>query len=130
MKQTSEKQAVAGLDRDLLATYMRNKMAEENLSLRKAAELARLSPATFSRLLAGNDSEYVPDTATVTAIAEWLQKKLSEFEPTARPSHKTLADVEVHLNALPDLSRDDAKFIMSVVKLLYDEKRNRPKRKR
>lgn len=116
---------MTGLDRDLLATYMRDKMAEEKLSLRRAAESAGLSPATFSRLLDGNEGQYVPDTATVSTVANWLEKKLSDFEPSNRPSPKTLADVEVHLNALPDLSRDDAQFIMSVVRLLYDEKRNR-----
>lgn len=117
---------MTGLDRDLLATYMRDKMAEEKLSLRKAAESAGLSPATFSRLMDGKEGQYVPDTATVTTVANWLEKKLSDFEASNRPSPTTtLADVEVHLNALPDLSRDDAQFIMSVVRLLYDEKRNR-----
>ena len=116
---------MAGIDLDLLATYMRNKMAEEKVSLRKAADLAECSPATFSRLLDGSDSKYVPDTATVTAIARWLNKNLSDFEPKMRPSQSSLATVEIHLHALPDISADDARSIMSVVKLLYDEKRAR-----
>jgi transcriptional regulator with XRE-family HTH domain len=133
MKHRQEMQlrhTMAGIDRDLLATYVRNKMDDDKLSLRKAADLAHCSPATLSRLLSGSGSGYVPDTATVSAIAKWLNKPLSDFEPKMRPSQKSLADVEVHLHALPDLSHDDARAIMSVVKLLYEQKRDRtPKKK-
>jgi hypothetical protein len=55
----------------------------------------------------------------------WLNKNLSDFEPQMRPSQSSLATVEIHLHALPDISADDARSIMSVVKLLYDEKRAR-----
>jgi transcriptional regulator with XRE-family HTH domain len=117
-----------GLDRELLATYMRNKMANEKLSLRKAADLAGCSPATFSRLL-GQDHEYTPDTATLSALAGWLKKDLSAFDSTKRPPTQSIGDVAVHLHALPDLSSEDADFIMSVVQLLYDDKRRRPTQK-
>lgn len=116
---------MTGLDRDRLATYMRNKMANEKLSLRKAAEHAGCSPATFSRLLGGQDNEYMPDTATLSAIANWLEKDLSDFEPSKRPAITSLEEVAVHLHALPDLAPDDAQFIMSVVQLLYDDKRKK-----
>jgi transcriptional regulator with XRE-family HTH domain len=127
MKQLVEKQVgagMAGLDRERLATYIRNKMALEKLSLRRAAELAGCSPATFSRIL-GAEDEYMPDVATLNAIARWLRKDLSDFEPAKLESPKSLADVAVHLHALPDLKPDDAKFIMSVVQLLYEDKRSR-----
>jgi transcriptional regulator with XRE-family HTH domain len=126
MKHTAQKQmagATMGLNRDLLASYMRNKMANEKLSLRKAAEIAGCSPATFSRLLGGQDSGYMPDTATLGAIAKWLKKDLSDFEGTKLAPTKSLEDVAVHLHALPDLAHEDAQFIMSVVRLLYDNKR-------
>lgn len=116
---------MAGLDRERLATYMRNKMANEKLSLRKAADQAGCSAATFSRMLAGDDSEYTPDTNTLRAVAKWLRKDLSHFEPEKRPPTQTLEEVAVHLHALPDLAPEDAKFIMSVVQLLYDDKRKR-----
>jgi transcriptional regulator with XRE-family HTH domain len=116
---------MTGLDRDRLATYMRNKMANEKLSLRKAADLAGCSPATLSRLLGGQDNEYMPDTATLSAIAKWLSKDLSDFERTKRPATKSLEEVAIHLHALPDLAPEDAQFIMSVVQLLYDDKRKR-----
>jgi transcriptional regulator with XRE-family HTH domain len=113
------------LNRELLATYMRNKMKNENLSLRKAAELAECSPATFSRLLGGHDRDYTPDTATLNAVATWLRKGLSDFEDAMPPATKSLEDVAIYLHALPDLERKDAEFIMNVVQLLYDDKRKR-----
>ena len=111
-------------DRDRLATYVRNKIGTEKLSLRRAAELVGCSPATFSRIL-GDEEGYMPDVATVNAIATWLRKDLADFESTKLEPPKSLADVAVHLHALPDLAPEDAKFIMSVVQLLYENKRNR-----
>jgi transcriptional regulator with XRE-family HTH domain len=116
---------MVGMDRGLLATYLRAKMTEEKLSLRKAAEMVGCSPATLSRLLSGEESDYVPDTATVTAIARWLDKNISDFESDMRPTTSSLANVEIHLHALPDLTSDDARAIADVVRLLYDSKRNR-----
>jgi transcriptional regulator with XRE-family HTH domain len=132
MRHTGEKQLeqdMAGLDRERLATYVRTKMANEKLSLRKAAELAKCSPATFSRILGGQDEEYTPDTATLNAIAQWLNKDLSDFETSKRPTTHTLEEVAVHLHALPDLEPEDAQFIMSVVQLLYDDKRHKKSKK-
>lgn len=115
-----------GLDRDLLASYMRNKMANEKLSLRKAADIAGCSAATFSRLLGGHDNAYTPDTATLSAVAKWLKKDLSAFEgPKKTQPTQSLEDVAVHLHALPDLDPEDAQFIMNVVQLLYADKRKR-----
>jgi transcriptional regulator with XRE-family HTH domain len=116
---------MVGMDRGLLATYLRAKMTGEKLSLRKTAEMVGCSPATLSRLLSGEESDYVPDTATVTAIARWLDKNISDFESDMRPTTSSLANVEIHLHALPDLTSDDARAIADVVRLLYDSKRNR-----
>jgi transcriptional regulator with XRE-family HTH domain len=132
MKHQDEKQVgqrMAGLDRERLATYIRNKMADEKLSLRKAAELAGCSPATFSRILGDETDGYMPDTTTLNAIAKWLNKDLSAFAPTNLVAPKSLADVAVHLHALPDLAPADAQFIMNVVQLLYDDKRKPPPEK-
>jgi transcriptional regulator with XRE-family HTH domain len=124
MKHHDEKQ----LGRGMTGLDMRNKMANEKLSLRKAAECANCSPATFSRILGGQDDDYMPDTATLSAIAKWLNKDLSDFESSKRPATTSLEEVAVHLHALPDLAPEDARFIMSVVQLLYDDKR-KPKPK-
>src|SRR5262249_17650128 len=97
-------------------------MAREELSLRRAADGIKTSPATLSRLLSGT-GDYVPDTATIIAIAKWLKKNLSDFESSRRPSTASIADVEVHLHALPDLLPPDAQLIMSVVRTMYEQKR-------
>lgn len=114
---------MAGLDRERLAVFIRNKMAVESLSLRRAAEQAGCSPATFSRLLADDVTGHSPDTDTLESVAKWLGKDLSYFDLEKSLESHTLADVAVHLHALPDLAADDAKFIMSVVQLLYEDKR-------
>ena len=116
---------MAGVDRDLLATYVRSKMDEQQLSLRKAANLAHCSPATLSRVLQGGRSEYVPDTATLEAMAEWLGRRLSDFDREKRPPQSSLAEVSLHLHALPNLSASSARAIMDVVTRLYERERER-----
>lgn len=116
---------MAGIDRDLLASYLRNKMNEEELSLRKASEQIGCSPATLSRLLSGSASEYGADTATLTAAATWLKRTLADFEPARRPNESSLAEVEMHLHALPHITETDVRAMMAVIKTLYDEKRKR-----
>ena len=113
------------VDRELLASYLRNKIDEDHLSLRRAAEQIKCSPATLSRLLNGGDSQYAPDTATLTALAKWLKRNLSDFEADMRPTQSSLAEVEVHLHALPDITESDARAIMAAVKALYESKRQR-----
>jgi transcriptional regulator with XRE-family HTH domain len=117
-----------GIDRDLLASYLRNKMNEQQISLRKAAELMGTSPATLSRLLNGSGSEYLADTSTLSAAATWLNKPLSEFDASRRPSpnSSSLAEVEMHLHALPDITDADARSMMAVIQTLYEQKRNSP----
>jgi transcriptional regulator with XRE-family HTH domain len=132
MKHTKEKQASMTapmlIDRDLLASYLRNKMNEERISLRKAAEFMGTSPATLSRLLSGGDSQYTADTSTLNAAAAWLKRSLSDFESTRRPSpdSSSLAQVEMHLHALPDITDADARAMMAVIQTLYEQKRRSP----
>lgn len=114
---------MAGLDLNLLATYLRNKIGDEQLSLRKAADQTQCSAATLSRLLHGEESGYAPDTATLNAVVDWLGMTLADFEEGKRPSGSTLAEVEVHLHALPDISQQDAEAMMAVVRALYEAKR-------
>lgn len=114
------------VDRELLASYLRNKMDDDSLSLRKAAEQIGCSPATLSRLLNGGSGGHAPDTATLTALAKWLDKNLSDFEADMRPNQSSLAEVELHLHALPDITASDARAIMAAVKALYEAKRTRP----
>ena len=116
---------MAGIDRDLLASYLRNKMNEEELSLRRASEQIGCSAATLSRLLTGSSSDYEADTATVTAATTWLNRTLADFEPARRPNESSLAEVEMHLHALPHIGEADVRAMMAVIKTLYDDKRKR-----
>jgi transcriptional regulator with XRE-family HTH domain len=117
-----------GVDRDLLADYVREKMEKEELSLRKAAERIKCSPATLSRLLKGSESDYEPDTATLAAIGEWLELNASDFEQGKRPERdtSTLTEVAMHLHALPNITKQDAEEMIAVVTALYESKRKRP----
>lgn len=116
------REAVAGIDRDLLASYVRNKMNEDQLSLRRAALQISCSPATLSRVLLGSSSDYEADTATLNAITTWLGRGLSDFELSKRPasSSSSLAEVEMHLHALPHINDTDVRAMMAVIKALYD----------
>jgi transcriptional regulator with XRE-family HTH domain len=116
-----------GVDKDLLANSLRDRMEEQELSLRKAAQLAGCSPATLSRLLSGSTSEYTPDTATLSVVLKWLNRPLGDFETKRRPNESSLAEVEMHLHALPNISRDDAEAMMAAVKALYAAKRSKRK---
>lgn len=116
---------MAGIDRDLLASYVRNKMNEEDLSLRRAAQQIGCSPATLSRLLSGSTSDYEADTATLTAVATWLKRTLADFELARRPNESSLAEVEMHLHALPHITESDVRAMMAVIKALYEDKRKR-----
>jgi transcriptional regulator with XRE-family HTH domain len=120
---------MAGVDRELLASYVRNKMQKEDLSLRKAADVIKCSPATLSRLLAGSEGEYEPDTATLVAVGKWLGRNMSDFEPERRPARSTMTEVEMHMHALPDISERDATEMIAVVRALYASKRKRDTKK-
>ncbi len=88
------------LDLDQLAIRLRAKMEAKDLSIRAAAMEIGLGAATLSRLLQGSENSNTPDLANV---------------PTS-----TMADVEVHLRALPGLDRTDAEALVAMVKAGYE----------
>ena len=108
------------LDLDRLATYLRSKMEEENLSIRTAAPKIGCSPATLARLLQGSKAENVPDSVNLMKAASWVGKRLGDFEAGKARNTSSLADVEVHLRALPGLSKADAEGLVAMVKAAYD----------
>jgi hypothetical protein len=83
----------------------------------------------LSRVLLGTSSDYEPDTATVNVIATWLQRGLSDFELSKRPPQSSLAEVEMHLHALPNITDKDVRAMMAVIKALYDNKPKAPQDK-
>jgi len=109
------------LDLDRLATFLRDKIEREELSIRAAADQIGCSSATLSRLLQGADAPNVPDSVNLMRAASWVGRRLSEFEigPVAKPE-ATIADVEVHLRALPGIGKADAEGLVAMVKAAYD----------
>jgi transcriptional regulator with XRE-family HTH domain len=108
------------VDLDLLATHLAEKMRAEDLSIRTAAPKIGVSPATLGRLLQGSKSASVPDSVNLMRAAEWLRRSLADFQRTPSKPTSTIADVEVHLRALPDLSTQDVEALVAMVRGAYD----------
>ena len=88
--------------------------------MRAAAAEIGCSPATLSRLLQGEAAPNVADAVNLMRAASWLGKRLSDFETGAQSDSSTIADVEVHLRALPGISKTDAEGLVAMVKAAYD----------
>jgi transcriptional regulator with XRE-family HTH domain len=112
-----------GINRRLLADRLESKMRANGLSIRTAATQIGCSSATLGRLLQGDDSPNYPEAATLIRAANWLGKSLSFFDLHKRAPVSTIADVEMHLRALPDLPRDAAEGLIAMVRAVYDERR-------
>lgn len=108
------------LDLDLLATHLRNEMEGKGVSIRGAATEIGCSPATLARLLQGSRAPNVPDSINLIRAVSWLKKSLSDFEQGRAKRTSTLADVEVHLRALPGIGKRDAEGLVAMVKAAYD----------
>lgn len=106
---------------DQLAIRLRSKMQLRELSVRAAANEMGLGAATLSRLLQGSASSTTPDLANVSKAADWAGTSLSDLsaEP-AREKTSTIADVEVHLRALPGLEGPDVEALVAMVRAGYN----------
>lgn len=111
--------APLALDLDRLALHLRSRMEEEGLSLRRAAEEIGVSPGTMSRLLQGVKSPNVPDSANVLRALTWLGRTFADFSGTSAKPSSSLADVEMHLRALPGLKKAEAEGLVAMVKAVY-----------
>jgi transcriptional regulator with XRE-family HTH domain len=125
MKENKLQRAV---DLDALAAYLNDAMKNKELSVRAAAEQIGCSAATLTRLLKGSDSDTVPDSINLMRAAAWLGKNLSDFEPRRLPQASSLAEIEVHLRALPGIDRTDAAALMDMVRAGYELARRGSKR--
>lgn len=108
------------IDLDELATRLRSKMEDEDLSIRSAAKEIGFGAATLSRLLQGSDSLNTPDLANVEKAAVWVGKSIAQLSPGTRSENSTIADVEVHLRALPDLNDADVEVLIAMVRAGYE----------
>lgn len=107
------------LDLDLLATHLRNEIDTRGLSVRAAAAKIGCSPATLSRLLQGTEAPNTPDSVNLLRAVSWLKKSLSDFQRRPTKQTTSLADVEVHLRALPGLGKTDAEGLVAMVRAAY-----------
>src|SRR5581483_400860 len=101
------------VDLDRLATYLKNKMESEGLSVRAAAKAMRVGASTLTRLLQGNSNENFPDLAVISKAAQWVGKSLGDLAPSTKAAPSTIADVEVHLRALPGLAPPDVDALVA-----------------
>ncbi len=104
------------LDLSELGRLARQKRADEHLSLRQAASLARVSFSTLSRVEDGAQ----PDLSTFMSLCAWLGVEPSRFfSPMPRRTHSPLEEVIEHLVTDPALTPEAAERIASVVRDLY-----------
>ena len=108
------------VDLDELAMHLKSKMESEGLSLRGAAKEIGFGAATLSRLLQGNSNENVPDLTNISLAVAWVGKSLAHFSASSKTKGSTLGDVEVHLRALPGLSKTDVEGLVGMVKAAYE----------
>jgi transcriptional regulator with XRE-family HTH domain len=108
------------VDLDRLATYLANKIQAEGLSGRAAAKKIGIGASTLARLLQGNSNENIPDLAIVATAAQWVGKSLADLAPATTETTSTIADVEVHLRALPHLAPPDVEALVAMVKAGYE----------
>ena len=99
-----------------LGRLVREKRAKDELSIRQAAELARVSFSTLSRVEAGSQ----PDLATFTCLCAWLGVTPARFfAPTTLRMLAPLDQAIEHLITDPALSPEAADQIASVVRAMY-----------
>jgi|SRR5450759_1085648 len=110
---------MTGFNLDLLALHLKDALEEQKLSVRAAAGKIECSPATLSRLLQGTSSRFTPDSENLLRAVSWLGRNLSDFTTEATTTTTSIADVEVHLRALPGLSAGDAEALVAMVKAAY-----------
>jgi transcriptional regulator with XRE-family HTH domain len=116
------------VDTELLGDLIRRRRKSDGLSLRDAADQMGVSAPTLQRVEAGQP----PNSVNLIRIAEWLQLPVEELLKKGKKQGNqlaTVAQIEVHLRADPNLSPDAAEAIADSVQKLYAafSKQARPK---
>jgi transcriptional regulator with XRE-family HTH domain len=109
------------LDFRRLAADLSYKMEKEDKSLRVAAEEIGTSPATLSRILKGDETDILPDTKTLLKAVSWVGRRIADYEPANQSTASSIADVEVHLRALPGLNERDKDVLVAMVRAAHDQ---------
>lgn len=111
------------LDISELGRLVRQKRADEELSIRQAAAQARVSFSTISRVEAGAQ----PDLTTFTSLCAWLGVNPSRFfTPISRRAQTPLDEAIEHLVTDPALTSGAAERIASVMRDLYQALATQP----
>lgn len=116
------------IDLNLLAEQLKHEITKHDLSMRSASVEIGCSPTTLARLLAGSETPNLPDTKTLLQAVSWLGKSINDFSRNRVPQTSTIADVVVHLRALPELGHKDKEALVAIVKAAHDQYRLRPKK--
>jgi len=113
-------------DIDQLADYIQWKMDEEDLSLREAAQEAKVSAPTLSRILQKGKKRPRPDVETIAKVIRWVGVPIEKIISTSldrtipeSPKKNTLEAIQVHLRADKNLSAEAARAIAEMVKVAY-----------
>lgn len=111
------------VDMDLVSDLLKNKRGA--MSLRKAAAEIGVSAPTLQRI----EAKQVPTTSSLVRVAEWLGVSVDDLRRSRREerSRSTVEQIEVYLRADPNLDKDAATTIASVVKQVYDGFRKKKK---
>jgi transcriptional regulator with XRE-family HTH domain len=109
------------IDARELGARLRHRRLGLGLPLRKAAQAAGVSAATFSRVERGN---HVPDPQNLMKLATWAGVELDELRtherrPIPEMSASTPEAVALHLRADPSLSEEDAEMLAAVFRAAY-----------
>lgn len=109
-----------------ISALIKAKRRESDLGVRAAAAESKVSAATMSRLERGI-SPNLPDTGTLTKLAQWLGVPLNEILSTnleskegGGPQATTPEVVEVHLRADKNLAPETADALAKMFKVLYE----------
>lgn len=116
-------------DFERLSSDLKYRMDAEEKSLRVAAEEIGTSPATLSRMLKGDGGGVQPDTKTLLKAVSWVGRRIADYEPSSAPQESSMADVEIHLRALPGLDNRDKDVLVAMVRAAHDQFGSRRKKK-
>jgi transcriptional regulator with XRE-family HTH domain len=116
-----------------IGALIKAKRREKDFGLRAAADDSGVSASTLSRLERGAATS-LPDTDTLTKLADWLDMPLGEMLrenriPDGGPDLTTPEIVEVHLRSDRELSPQTAKSLALMFRMLYEQLTEAEKRR-
>jgi len=118
------------IDAAEFASRLREKRLAYGLSLRRAAQETGVSATTFSRVERG---DHLPDRENLLQLANWAGVTLDQVAQdrhehqviTHGPDESTIEAVALHLRADKDLDPMDARILMEVFRVAYENLKKR-----